>query len=70
VLRHLTSQCLSFVARTLSHTQPPSLLGAGIKMGCEATIHGTPQLLSSTSDPDKQWTLFLDFSNAFNSIDH
>ncbi len=46
----------------------PLQLGVGVKGGCEAIIHSTSHLLSSSNDPDQCWCLFLDFSNAFNCI--
>ncbi len=67
VLRRLTSKCLSYSSRsTVTSTLTPLQLGVGVKGGCEAIIHATSHLLSSTSN--KSWGLFLDFSNAFNCI--
>ena len=68
VLRRLVSKCLV----TLSHHQVLSLLsplqlGVGVKGGCEAIVHATNRLMTSLQDSDC-WTLLLDFSNAFNSI--
>ena len=42
-------------------------LGVCARGGCEANIHSTSQLMSSTP-PDQRWFLLLDFQNAFNSI--
>ncbi len=43
-------------------------MGVGIKGGCEAIIHTVSSHFSS-SPSDRCWTLLVDFSNAFNSID-
>ena len=68
VLRRLTSKCL---ARAIRHSVLSSLsplqLGMCVKGGCEAVIHAASHLMSS-STPSQCWTLLLDFSNAFNSI--
>ncbi len=67
VLRRLTSKYLSYSSRsTVTSTLIPLQLWVGVKGGCEAIIHATSHLLSSTSN--KPWGLFLDFSNAFNCI--
>ncbi len=50
VLRRLTSKCLSYSSRsTVTSTLTPLQLGVGVKGGCEAIIHATSHLLSSTS---------------------
>ena len=68
VLRRLTSKCLATASRQAAlSTLVPSQLGVGVRNGCEAIIHATSQLISSNT-PNQQWTLLLDFSNAFNSI--
>ena len=68
VLRRLTSKCL---ARAIRHSVLSSLsplqLGACVKGGFEAVIHAASHLMSF-STPSQCWTLLLDFSNAFNSI--
>ena len=38
-----------------------------MKGGCKAIIHATSHLMS-TASPNHQWTLLVDFSNAFNGI--
>ena len=69
VLRRLTSKCLAIASRSSAISSLiPLQLGVGVKGGCEAIIHTTSHLLSSSDDPDQCWCLFLDFSNAFNCI--
>ena len=68
VLRRLVSKCLA----TSAHRQALALLsplqmGVGVRGGCEAIVHATNWLMSSLPDKDR-WTLLLDFTNAFNSI--
>ncbi len=68
-LRRLTSKCLAFSARISARSRfLPSQLGVGVKGGCEAIIHSVSRHFSS-APTDKCWTLLLDFSNAFNSVD-
>ena len=45
----------------------PSQLGVGVRGGCEVIIHAIFHPLSSTNT-NHQWTLLLDFSNAFHCI--
>ena len=69
VLRRLTSKCLAIASRSSAISSLiPLQLGVGVKGGCEAIIHTTSHLLSSSDDPDQCWCLFLDFSNTFNCI--
>ncbi len=69
VLRRLTSKCLSLQSRQSIQTYlTPLQLGVGVRGGCEAIVHATSQLLSSTPD-HQSWILMLDFSNAFNTVD-
>ena len=69
VLRQLTCKCRP--ARAIRYSVLSSLsplqLGVCVKGGCEAVIHAASHLMSS-STPSQCWTLLLDFSNAFNSI--
>ena len=68
VLRWLFSKCLATAARLTSFSSlAPLQLGVGVGGGCEAIIHATSQLMSS-SPVNQRWSLFLDFTNAFNSI--
>ena len=60
------------VSRTVSRhtancTLSPLQLGVSVNSGCEVIIHSVTQLLSSTP-PNRRWMLFLNFRNAFNSI--
>ena len=45
----------------------PLQLGVNVKEGCEAIIHAVFHLMTRPSN--HKWTLLLDFTNAFNSID-
>ena len=71
VLRRLTSKCLSHLARSEAiKTLSPLQLGVGVRGGCEAIIHAVNSVhRDANTPPGEQWTLLLDFSNAFNSID-
>ena len=70
VLRRLTSKC---VARAVLPDALPILsplqVGVGIPGGCEAILHSVMDVQGNPSiPPDDRYTLFVDFSNAFNSI--
>ena len=68
VLRRLVSKCLAIhVRRAAVSILAPLQLGVGVRGGCEAIVHAASQAMSSVDD-DWCWTLLLDFSNAFNSI--
>ena len=68
VLRRLTSKCLSCAVRSAAFAHlAPLQLGVNVKGGCEAVIHSVSHLMSS-GQPDQQWVLLLDFTNAFNTI--
>ena len=71
VLRRLVSKSLSTVLRQEAiQVLSPHQLGVGVKSGCEAIVHSVSRVLEdSNSDPNDCWTLLIDFSNAFNSID-
>ena len=69
VLRRLTSKCLAITVRSEVYSVlTPLQLGVCVKGGCEAIIHATSHLMSSFPT-DQRWTLLLDFSNTFNSVD-
>ena len=52
VLCRLTSKCLSTTARRAAlDSLVPSQLGVGVEGGCEAIIHATSHLLTSSSNP-------------------
>ena len=71
VLRWLVSKCL---ARTV-HLEAANILAPfqvdiGIPAGSEAVAHAVSTIQNDHSIPSShKWTLLLDFSNAFNSID-
>ena len=68
VLRHLVSKCLAIHSRRDAVSRfYPLQLGVGISGGCEAIVHTVNHLMTSLPD-NKQLTLELDFSNAFNQI--
>ena len=68
ILRRLTSKCLAISSRPLAkQILAPLQLGIGVKGGCESITHAVSDLISS-SPGDQCWTLLLDFSNAFNSV--
>ena len=68
VLRRLISKSLSSATRQEAFNSLASLQqGVSVRGGCEAIIHSVSQLMSSET-PEHCWTLLLDFSNAFNSI--
>ncbi len=71
VLCRLTSKCLSHAVREEAlATLTPLQVGVGVELGCEAIVHSVSRVLEDPSIPSRdRWTLLLDFSNAFNSID-
>ena len=71
VLRRLTSKCLArLVQQDAVQALSPLQVGVGVKCGCEAIIHSVFSTFSDSNPlPDHCWSLLLDFSNAFNSID-
>ena len=71
VLLCLTSKCLSHLARSEAiETLTPLQLGVGVRVGCEVFVHAVNSVQRVANIPPReQWTLLLDFSNAFNSID-
>ncbi len=71
VLRRLVSKCLSrAVQADALNILTPLQVGVAVRAGCEAIIHSVTQILEDKSiPPDSRWTLLLDFTNAFNSVD-
>ena len=71
VLRRLVSKSLSTVLRQeAGQVLSPHQLGVAVKSGCEAIVHSVSRVLEDpNSDPNDCWTLLIDFSNAFNTID-
>ena len=77
-MQHRTAAIQALTSDSLASPSPeilqemqkkhPLQLGVGVKGGCEAIIHTTSHLLSSSDDPDQRWCLFLDLPNAFNCI--
>ena len=73
VLRRLVSKCLARCVLILDAFQVLTPLqvgvGVGVSGGCEAIVHSVSQILEDMSLPSTyEWTLLLDFSNAFKSI--
>ena len=71
VLRRLFSKCLArTVHLEVSNILAPLQVGVGIPAGSEAVVHAVNSIQNDhTIPPFHKWTLLLDFSNAFNSID-
>ena len=71
VLRRLTSNVFPHLTRSeVIETLTPLQLGVGVRVGCEAILHAVNFVHRDANIPQReQWTLLLDFSNAFNSID-
>ena len=71
VLRRLTSKCISRAVQAEAiRTLIPLQVGVGISAGCEAIVHSVTCVVEGSNiSPDDRWTLLLDFSNAFNSVD-
>ena len=71
VIRRLTSKCLSFAVRGASaRLLAPTQVGVGVRGGSEAVVHALGRTLNNPSlAPSQRWTLFVDFSNAFNEVD-
>ena len=70
VLRRLTSKCISTAVQAESfRVFTPLQVGVGVQAGCESIVHALA-LVQEDSDisPEDMWTLLLDFSNTFNSI--
>ena len=48
----------------------PLLVGVGVPVGCDALVHAVAHVQEDANiHPEERWTLLLDFSNAFNSVD-
>ena len=71
VLRRLTSKCVArAVLPEALQILSPLQVGVGVPAGCEAIIHSVMNIHESPSIPaDHRFTLLVDFSNAFNSVD-
>ena len=72
VLRRLTSKCAArSVLRKALEFLAPLQLGVGIPARCDAIVHAVANCLEDPSiPPENRFILLVDFSNAFNSIDH
>ena len=71
-LCHLTSKCISRgVHAEAVMVLGPVQVGVGVTVGCEANVHAVAHLQEDASIClDELWILLLDFSNAFNRVDH
>ena len=71
IFRRLVSKCLCQCVSTLAvDVLSPLQLGVNVSLGSEAIVHAVNTLMCDSSIPsDSKWTLQVDFSNAFNSID-
>ena len=64
----LVSKCLATALHQSAFFRlAPLHLGASVRGGCEAIVHATSYLMSS-SLTKQHWTLILDFTNAFKYI--
>ena len=70
VLCCLTSKYLSqAVLADAFQALTPLQMGVGVKGGCEAIVHSIAHTMEDPNLlPDDCWTLLMDFSNAFNSV--
>ena len=71
ILRRLTSKCISRGVQAEAFcVLTPLQVGVGVPVGCEAIVHAVAHVQEDTNiHPEERWTLLLDFSNAFNSVD-
>ena len=71
VLRRLTSKCVSRAVQPEAISiLSPLQVGVGIPVGCESIVHSVSSLLADPAiSPGRKSCLFVDFSNAFNSVD-
>ena len=71
VLRHLTSKSVAHaVCGEAYDTLTLLQVSVGVISGCEARVHADSSVLENESiAPGHCWTLLIDFTNAFNSID-
>ena len=71
VLRRLVSKCLAqSVHHEAASILAPLQVGVGIPAGSEAVVHAVRDIFDDHGiTPSHKWTLLLDFSNAFNSVD-
>ena len=71
ILRRLTSKCISRVVQAEAFSVlTPLQVGVGVLVGCEAIVHAVAHVQEDANiSPEERWTLLLDFSNAFNSVD-
>ena len=70
VLHRLTSKCISRSVCSEAHNiLTPLQVGIGVPGGCEAIVHAVAQVQEVVTPPEERWTLLLDLSNTFNSID-
>ena len=70
VLRRLSSKCLSRAVQSDAFRPlSPLQVGVGVKASFEAIVHSVTRTLEDPNiQPEEHWILFLDYSNAFNSI--
>ena len=71
VLRRLTSKCAArAVLPDALQILSPLQVGVGLPTGCEAILHSVMNVHKNPCiPPDQRFTLLVDFSNAFNSVD-
>ena len=71
ILRRLTFKCISRGVQAEAFcVLTPLQVGVGVPVGCEAIVHAVAHVQEDANiHPEERWTLLLDFSNAFNSVD-
>ena len=71
ILRRLTSKCISRVVQAEAFSVlTPLQVSVGVPVGCEAIVLAVAHVQEDANiHPEERWTLLLDFSNAFNSVD-
>ena len=71
LLRRLTAKTMAYaVSGQASALLRPLQFGVGVRGGCEAVVHATrATLMSEDIPPQDKWSLQVDYSNAFNTID-
>ena len=71
ILRRLTSKCISRGVQAEAFcVLTPLQVGVGVPVGCEAIVHAVAHVQEDANiHPEERWTLLLDFSNTFNSVD-
>ena len=72
MVRRLTSKCVVRAVQSEAFRMlPPLQMGVGVPAGCEAIVHAVANVLDDSSIPhENRFILLVDFSNAFNMVEH